>query len=129
MEQMKMKKLASKFEEATRLKSTAITLMKANGDFIEFMDLNVLKQDPQFTAELILSASYGHPCEALRSAINDDRFLIEVAKYIILKSPNDLNWVVEHMFKNDENIYGFLSEYINENTSENTFDGEGRKTL
>ena len=129
MEQQKMEKLAKMVEHISKNRDDAVALMKANGNFIEFMDRETLTQDPKFTAELILSAKYGYPCEALGNVTSDVPFLLEVAKYIVLKNARNLDWVTEHMFRGDRNVYTFLSNYINENMTKNTFHGEEHKTL
>ena len=112
MEQLKMEKLAAMFEETYQDQAGAVALMKANGNFIEFMNRETLEKDPQFTAELILSAVYGYPCEALCKVTSDAHFLLEVAKHIVSKCPRDLDWVTEHMFRGDRNAYAFLSDYM-----------------
>jgi hypothetical protein len=61
IEQKKMENLADKFETISMDRSSGIYLMKINGDFIEFMNPNILKQYSQFTADLILSTSRGYP--------------------------------------------------------------------
>ena len=120
MDQIKMEKLADLFEQVSRNRYRAMELMKVNGDFIEFMDINTLIQDPEFTADLILNTGYGYPCESLRRVINDNRFLIEVAKHIVSKKPNFLDWVTEHMFSNSKTAYEYLSNYIKMNQLEET---------
>ena len=82
-------------------KDSALKLMKVNGGFIEYMDPEMLMSDPAFTADLILAAQYGFPCEALRKLIPDRMFHFEVAKQIVAKSPDDFQWVVGHLLCND----------------------------
>ena len=72
-----------------------------NGDAIRYVDLGLLMSDPQIVAELILSATIGHPCEAFRDVVNDRDYIIEVSKKIVELDPNMLHWVGTHMFGRD----------------------------
>ena len=129
MEQHKMEKLAEKFDMISKNPEYAMSLAAINGDFIEFMDKDILTKDPNFTAELIKSAKLGYPCEALCAVVNDNNFLVEVAKRIILKNSNDLEWIIEHMFRNDEDIRLYLTQFLNVSKQENSLEETETKTL
>ncbi len=92
-------------------KDRALKLMEVNGGFIEYMDPEMLMSDPAFTADLILAAQYGFPCEALRKLTPDRRFHFEVAKQIVAKSPDDFQWVVGHLLCNDPEAEEALSRF------------------
>lgn len=104
-------------------------LVKENGNFIEFMDPNMLTANYQYTADLVLSAGYGYPCEALRKAVNDEEYLKDVAKCIVLKDRTALDWVVEHMFRNDEEVRAILVDFLARQSLEKNFGEEKPRTL
>ena len=73
-----------------------------NGDALQYVDPQLLTSDPELTARLILSATYGHPCEALCAVVKDKSYIMAVSRKIIELDPNMLAWVCSHMLNNNE---------------------------
>lgn len=81
-----------------------------NGDSIAYASTDLLMSDPAIAAELIMSATYGHPCEAFASVIkniNQD-YLFEVSKKIVEMDNNMVSWVSHHMYNGFP--YSFVQE-------------------
>lgn len=69
-----------------------------NGDAIQFASVELLMSDPSIAADLILSATYGHPCESFRNVINDKDYIFDVCKKIVERDNTMLEWVCSHMY-------------------------------
>ena len=72
-----------------------------NGDAIKYAAPELLMSDPAIAADLILSATVGHPCEAFREVVTDPSYIYLVSKKIVEMDKDMLNWVCGHMYSKD----------------------------
>lgn len=69
-----------------------------NGNALEYASEELLMSDPEIAADLILSVTYGQPCEAFRKVVKNQDYIFEVCKKIVEKDPDMLDWVASKMY-------------------------------
>ena len=79
-----------------------------NGAAIKYADRSLLT-NPDVAADLILSATYGHPCEDYREVIQDTQCVMAVSRKIVELNPDMFQWVAGHMLRNDSSMVSELS--------------------